>query len=135
MGAQYEGTMVVDPTAAPKTFDVKFHKGPEKGKTSLGIYELHGKTWKICIGLTGVKRPTRFAAEPGTGHALETLMRAVAGAAPLPPATEPPVATGVSVAELEGEWFMLSCLQDGKPMEAKICASARRVFDGDQTTM
>ena len=83
MGAQYEGTMVVDSTSTPKTFDVKFNKGPHKGETSLGIYELRGKTWKICIGLTGVKRPTKFAAEPGTGHALETLTRAlaVAGAA------------------------------------------------------
>ena len=130
MGAQYEGTMVVDPTAAPKTFDVKFHKGPEKGKTSLGIYELHGKTWKICIGLAGVKRPTRFAAQPGTGHALETLTRAAAGAA-----AEQVEPSGEPAAELEGEWFMLSCFQEGKPMDAKICASARRVFHGNQTTM
>ena len=129
MGAQYEGTMVVDSTVTPKTFDVKFHKGPEKGKTSLGIYELRGKTWKICIGLTGVKRPTKFAAEPGTGHALETLTRAVAAAAKqVEPAGEP-------VAELEGEWFMLTCFQDGKPMDGKICASAKRVFHGNQTTM
>jgi uncharacterized protein (TIGR03067 family) len=130
MGAQYEGTMVVDATATPKTFDVKFHKGPHKGETSLGIYELDGDTWRICIGLAGVQRPTKFAAEPGTGHALETLTRAVAGAAAEQeePAREP-------VAELEGEWFMLSCFQDGKPMDAKICASARRVFHGNQTTM
>ncbi|MGA3019834.1 MAG: TIGR03067 domain-containing protein [Bryobacteraceae bacterium] len=130
MGAHYEGTMVVDATATPKTFDVKFHKGPHKGETSLGIYELDGDSWRICIGLAGVKRPTRFAAEPGTGHALETLARAVAGAAPerVQPAGEP-------VAELEGEWSMLSCFQDGKPMDAKICAGGRRVFRGNQTTM
>ena len=130
MGAQYEGTMVVDSTSTPKTFDVKFHKGPHTGETSLGIYELDGDTWRICIGLAGVKRPTRFAAEPGTGHALETLTRGVAGAAP-PPAE----AAGEPVAELEGEWFMLACFQDGKPMDGKICAGARRVFHGDQTTM
>jgi uncharacterized protein (TIGR03067 family) len=130
MGAEYAGTMVVDATSKPKTFDVKFHKGPHKGATSLGIYELDGHTWKICIGLAGVKRPTRFAAAPGTGHALEMLTRVLAGAAPkqVQPAGEP-------VAELEGEWFMLSCFQDGKPMDAKICASARRVFGGSQTTM
>jgi len=130
MGAQYEGTMVVDSTTTPKTFDVKFHKGPHKGETSLGIYKLDGNTWTICIGLAGVKRPARFAATPGSGHALETLTRAVAGAAAeqVEPAGEP-------VAELEGEWFMLSCFQDGKPMDAKICAGARRVFHGNQTTM
>jgi uncharacterized protein (TIGR03067 family) len=42
---------------------------------------------------------------------------------------------GEPAAELEGEWFMLSCFQDGKPMDAKIRASARRVFHGNQTTM
>jgi uncharacterized protein (TIGR03067 family) len=134
MGAQYEGTMVVDATATPKTFDVKFHKGPHQGETSLGIYELDGDTWRICIGLAGVKRPTRFAAEPGTGHALETLTRAAAGAAP-PAAKDQAEPAGEPVAELGGEWFMLSCFQDGKPMDAKICASARRVFHGHQTTM
>jgi uncharacterized protein (TIGR03067 family) len=130
MGAEYEGAMVVDSTSTPKTFDVKFQKGPHKGKTSLGIYELHGDTWKICIGLAGVKRPTKFAAAPGTGHALETLARAAAGA--VPEQTEP---SGAPVAELEGEWSMLSCYQDGKPMDAKICAGARRTFRGNQTTM
>ena len=132
MGAQYEGTMVVDSTSKPKTFDVKFNKGPHKGETSLGIYELRGKTWKICIGLTGVKRPTKFAAEPGTGHALETLTRALAVAGAAPAQVEP---SGEPVAELEGEWFMLSCFQDGKPMDAKTCAGASRVFQGNQTTM
>jgi uncharacterized protein (TIGR03067 family) len=135
MGAQYEGTMVVDSTTTPKTFDVKFHKGPHKGETSLGIYELDGDTWRICIGLTGVKRPTKFAAEPGSGHALETLTRAAAGAAPPRAATGRAEPAGEPVVELEGEWFMLSCFQDGKPMDAKICASARRVFHGSQTTM
>ena len=130
MGAQYEGTMVADSTSTPKTFDVKFHKGPHKGETSLGIYELDGDTWRICIGLAGVKRPTKFAAEPGSGHALETLTRAMAGAA-----AEQEEPAGEPAAELEGEWFMLSCFQDGKPMDAKIRASARRVFHGNQTTM
>jgi len=133
MGAEYAGAMVVDAAGKPKTFDVKFHKGPHKGQTSLGIYELKGKTWKICIGLAGVKRPTRFAAEPGTGHALETLIRAAATPQKTP--AEPGKSTGKPVPELEGEWFMLSCLQDGKPMDAKIRAAARRVFQGDQTTM
>jgi uncharacterized protein (TIGR03067 family) len=130
MGAEYEGAMMIDAAASPKTFDVKFHKGPHKGETSLGIYELNGDTWRICIGLTGVKRPTKFAAEPGTGHALETLARAVAVAA-----AEQEEPAGEAAAELEGEWFMLSCLQDGKAMDAKICASSRRVFHGNQTTM
>ncbi len=131
MGGQYEGVMAIDSTSTPKTFDVTFHKGSHKGETSLGIYELDGDTWKICIGLAGARRPTKFAAQPGTGHALETLTRAMAGAAAPQPATKP----GKPVAELEGEWFMLSCFQDGKALDAKVCAGARRVFHGNQTTM
>jgi uncharacterized protein (TIGR03067 family) len=132
MGAEYEGTMTIDATSKPKSFDVKFHKGPEKGKTSLGIYELDGKTWKICIGLTGVKRPTRFAAEPGTGHALEILTH---GAAAKPAAEAAQEAAGEPVAELEGSWQMISCVQNGDPMDAKTCANGRRVFQGGHTTL
>src|SRR5260221_13728523 len=76
MGAQYEGTVALDQTAAPKTFDLHFNHGPEQGNTSLGIYELDGDTWTICLGLTGKNRPQKFATEAGSGHALETLTRA-----------------------------------------------------------
>jgi uncharacterized protein (TIGR03067 family) len=76
MGAQYEGTVALDTTATPKTFDLHFNQGPEKGNVSLGIYELDGDTWTICIGLTGRIRPQKFATEAGSGHALESLKRA-----------------------------------------------------------
>jgi uncharacterized protein (TIGR03067 family) len=73
--ASHEGTYTVDPTARPKTIDVTFTDGPEKGKTSYGIYELEGDTYKVCIGLTGKPRPTEFASKPGSGHVLEVLKR------------------------------------------------------------
>jgi uncharacterized protein (TIGR03067 family) len=76
MGAQYEGTVALDTTATPKTFDLHFNQGPEKGNVSLGIYELDGDAWTICLGLTGRSRPLEFATEAGSGHALETLKRA-----------------------------------------------------------
>ena len=76
MGAQYEGTVALDTAAAPKTFDLHFNQGPEKGNVSLGIYELDGDAWTICIGLTGRSRPQKFATEAGSGHALESLKRA-----------------------------------------------------------
>jgi uncharacterized protein (TIGR03067 family) len=73
--ATHEGSYAVDPTARPKTIDVTFTEGPEKGKTSYGIYELEGDTYKVCIGLTGKPRPTEFASKPGSGHVLEVLKR------------------------------------------------------------
>jgi uncharacterized protein (TIGR03067 family) len=73
--ATYGGTYTVDPIARPKTIDVTFTEGPEKGKTSYGIYELDGDTYKVCIGLVGKPRPTEFASKPGSGHVLEVLKR------------------------------------------------------------
>jgi uncharacterized protein (TIGR03067 family) len=130
MGAEYEGSVSVDETQTPKTFDLLFEKGPEKGNKSLGIYELDGASWRICLGLTGKRRPTKFAAEKGTGHALELLQRDDDREKPAPIDEHAP-----PVAELEGEWFMLSCMQDGKPIDARFLKSARRVFHGNGTTL
>jgi uncharacterized protein (TIGR03067 family) len=75
MGAVYEGTVRLDETCAPKTFDLIFAKGPEAGGVGLGIYTLDGDTWTICLGFAGKSRPTEFLAPKGTGYALETLKR------------------------------------------------------------
>ena len=74
--ATYRGTFVVDPTSTPRTIDVTFTEGPEAGKTSLGIYQLDGETYKVCVGLAGRERPKDFEARPGSGHALQVLKRA-----------------------------------------------------------
>lgn len=131
MGAEYEGKMVVDESASPKTFDLHYDKGPEKGNMSLGIYEIDGDTWKICIGLAGKKRPSKFASAPGTGHSLEILKRD-SGVKKKLPAADP---NAKPVAELEGEWTMVSCLQDGQPMDRRFVKSARREFRGNTTTL
>jgi uncharacterized protein (TIGR03067 family) len=75
MGAAYEGSIEVDAAAIPKTFNLKFTTGPEKGNANLGIYELDGDTWRICLSTRGTIRPQEFAAKSGTGIALEVLKR------------------------------------------------------------
>src|ERR1035438_3093743 len=75
MGANYEGTVAVHQTTVPKSFDLRFEAGPEKGNTNLGIYELDGDRWKICLATRGSQRPRKFTAPPGTGIALEILHR------------------------------------------------------------
>jgi uncharacterized protein (TIGR03067 family) len=135
MGAEYEGTVSVDESQSPRAFDLLFDQGPEAGNRSLGIYELDGDSWKICLGLAGKRRPTKFAAEKGSGHALETLRRETAAereAARKAPALDEHAAP---IAELEGEWFMMSCLQNGKPIDARFLKHARRVFRGNGTTL
>jgi uncharacterized protein (TIGR03067 family) len=130
MGATYEGSVTVDESKSPRAFDLLFEKGPENGNKSLGIYELEGDRWKICLGLTGKSRPARFAAEKGTGHALETLQRERGAEKPVAIDEQAP-----PVPELEGEWIMLSCMQNGKPIEASFLKSARRIFRGNGTTL
>jgi uncharacterized protein (TIGR03067 family) len=75
MGAEYEGTIELDPTKNPKHFDMKFDAGPEKGNVSPCIYELDGDAWKICIATTGSVRPSTFESLAGNGFVVEVLHR------------------------------------------------------------
>ncbi len=152
MGAEYSGTLVVDATKSPQTFDLKFTSGREKGSTNFGIYELDGDTWKICLSMTGKDRPTKFATKAGSGHALEALQRekpgkklesdrsalgsagAVSGkksqgrqdtsSAPFEPAPE-----------LEGEWSMASCVMNGQPLDASMVKYGKRVARGNEMSV
>jgi uncharacterized protein (TIGR03067 family) len=138
MGAIYEGTMNLDSSANPQTLDMTFTAGPEKGNTNLGIYELAGDDWKLCLATRGGGRPKRFAAEPGTGHALETLKRGkpalAAAASAAAPAAAAPVSSGPAT-ELEGEWSMVSGFMDGHPIEGSMVKYGKRVTRGNQTTV
>ena len=74
-GGEIKGVFKVNPTTVPKTIDVTVAGGPGKGRTHLGIYELNGDTYKVCIGLTGKPRPTEFTTKPGSGTVLEVFKR------------------------------------------------------------
>ncbi len=128
MGTEAEGILEI----GDRTFDLLFDKGPHAGKSSLGIYRLNGDEWKMCLGMAGNKRrPEAFETKPGSGHALQILKRAAA--------PEPVLATDAATSgeptELEGEWSMTSCIQDGQPMPKSFAKMARRVFAGDRTTL
>jgi uncharacterized protein (TIGR03067 family) len=129
MGAEYGGSLSVNETCTPRTFDLLYETGPHAGKKSLGIYELSGTEWKMCLGLAGVARPAGFMSGKGTGHALQTLRR---GTKPAPRAEE---AGDTEPTELEGEWTMKSCIQDGQPLQKSYAEKMRRVFAGGRTTL
>ena len=74
-GITYEGIFKIDVSKTPKTLDLIFTDGPEKGRTSLGIFDLVGDNLRICLSLAGSSRPSEFASKQASGFAFETLKR------------------------------------------------------------
>jgi RNA polymerase sigma factor (sigma-70 family) len=66
-------TVRLDATKRPKAIDSIYQTGPNKGKTSLGIYELDGDTLRVCLGEPGDPRPTTF--QGGRTYTLEVFKR------------------------------------------------------------
>src|SRR5262249_51097926 len=64
----FKGTHKVDPSKKPKTIDAMDTEGPFKGKTSLGIYDLDGDTFRVGFPKPGKDRPKEFSTTRGTGN-------------------------------------------------------------------
>jgi len=137
MGATYEGTVAIHQTTMPKSFDLHFEEGPEKGSTSLGIYELDSDTWKICLTTRGNERPKEFAAPPGTGIALETLVRGKKADVPVAADAPdgPPALAGGSAPELAGVWTPLSLVRDGQALPQSMLQYGKRTATANQVTI
>jgi len=143
MGATYEGTFKVDAARTPRTLDLLFTEGPEKGNTALGIYELDGDTWKLCLSVTAKTRPKEFATKAGSGYALETLKREVPGksseaadtAGKGEPADQGAKMPDKQTAELEGEWSMVSGEIEGQALPEAFVKTGKRIVKGNQTTV
>jgi uncharacterized protein (TIGR03067 family) len=77
----WHGTFTVDPTKTPKTANFAILSGRNKDHTTLDIYKVDGDTFKCCYAIvpTGKEsdkeRPTKFAAEAGSGHILSVMKR------------------------------------------------------------
>jgi len=155
MGATYEGTFSINTECTPKSLDMNFTSGPEKGNCSLGIYEIDGDNWKLCLTVSGRTRPVEFATSPKSGHALETLVRESGhGRSPVEstqtksePGRAESAASGGAlknhldgitfepVPELEGEWSMVSCLRDGYPLDKRMVSTGVRIATENDTTV
>jgi uncharacterized protein (TIGR03067 family) len=70
-GSNSEFTITLDPAKKPKKIDLKIIKGPGKGETMVGIYDLDGDALEICFA--DKVRPTDFVtkAKSGAGVALK----------------------------------------------------------------
>ncbi|HEV3204043.1 MAG TPA: TIGR03067 domain-containing protein [Gemmataceae bacterium] len=71
-----KGTVTLDPSKEPKTIDLTYEDGPQKGKSSLGIYNLSGNSWLLVFGPPGKSRPTAFQRKPNSGQRLMVLQSA-----------------------------------------------------------
>lgn len=75
-GTSARGTFKIDPTKSPKTADSLQATGPDKGKTSLGIYEIIDHNHKrACWAPPGHPRPPAFASKAGSGQILQLWQR------------------------------------------------------------
>jgi uncharacterized protein (TIGR03067 family) len=141
MGSVYEGTVTLNDSADPHQLNMNFDAGPESGNTNLGIYELKGDTWKICLSTRGELRPTEFSAPAGSGFVFERLTRSVAASAKkeMQPSSKAAVATARAdvslVTEFEGEWQMVSAVMDGVPMDPSAVEWVKRMTHGSETTV
>jgi uncharacterized protein (TIGR03067 family) len=67
--------LTIDPSKTPKTIDVEFQEGEQKGQTVQGIYEINGDTFRVCRSAPGKDRPTEFTSKQGTGCGVTTYKR------------------------------------------------------------
>ncbi|HVS40312.1 MAG TPA: TIGR03067 domain-containing protein [Gemmataceae bacterium] len=71
----HTATISVDASKTPKTLDLTFGDGPNKGKTAKAVYEIKGDELKICHGEPDAERPKELAAKEGSDLTLATLKR------------------------------------------------------------
>lgn len=147
--ANYEGIFLIDVEQTPHHIDIEFVEGPEAGNQCQGIFELDGDRFTMCLGLVGSQRPERFATKPGSGHALETLVRVeyarpatVDGGTPQATAAAPTpvIANGefetsmtATLQKLQGEWSPLELITSGKPLETAYLPYGSRSHSGFET--
>lgn len=140
MGAIYEGTLRLKARAKPKAIDLLFTAGHAAGVCNVGIYRLDRDTWTICLATRGTKRPGRFASTPGSGVALETLVRNAGADVPSDLARREPargaVAQGnTSASPLDGKWQMTAGVFNGAAMSADMLRWCKRITAGNVTTV
>jgi uncharacterized protein (TIGR03067 family) len=66
-GEMIEGTHKLDPTKDPKEIDAVRTKGPHKGETLRGLYQLSEDSFMVCFAAPGKDRPKELNPKGGPG--------------------------------------------------------------------
>jgi uncharacterized protein (TIGR03067 family) len=69
------GTFSLGVDQSPRTIDTTFTEGPLKGQSMIGIYELEGDTYRVCMNLSGKDRPKELDSKAGSRNVYEVLHR------------------------------------------------------------
>lgn len=59
------GVIQFDPAKTPKHYNVTVVAGAKKRPTTLGLYELNGDTYRVCLPLFSKERPAAISSKPG----------------------------------------------------------------------
>ncbi len=73
------GTFRLDPTRAPKTFDLTVAEEGKPVTYPAGVYQLNDDTFRLCFGFPATERPSEFDTYPGSGRTLFVYRRAGLG--------------------------------------------------------
>jgi uncharacterized protein (TIGR03067 family) len=75
-GETIEGTHKLDPTTKPKQIDAVRTKGPHKGETIRGVYQLGEDSFVVCLAAPGKDRPKELTTKGGPGLRVLAFKRA-----------------------------------------------------------
>jgi uncharacterized protein (TIGR03067 family) len=134
----YRGSVKLDPTQHPKAIDLTLDTGPNKGKVSLGVYELDAADYRGCLVAPGKPRPNRLSPEPASGQQAFSFRRAKEEKSNNSRPTLKTSDAAKIQAELdrfEGTWSFASVIRDGRPVAEGILKSSRLVLKGDRFTL
>jgi len=134
----FRGSVKLDPTQNPKAIDLTLDSGPNKGKVSLGVYEVEGDSYRGCLAAPGKPRPTRLAPEAGSGRQGFALRRVQDEEAtnPSPPGAKPNAAAIQAEHDrFAGTWSYASVVREGTPIPEEDLKASRLVLKGDRFTV
>jgi uncharacterized protein (TIGR03067 family) len=120
------GTLKVDPTQVPMSYDPVVHLGGGKTLSFPGIYQQEGDTLKICLPLRGKVRPTGFDSKPDSGLMIQVFERETKSTAE--------ALLGAARLELAGTWQAVTYALDGVKASDEDMKKVKLTFDRDGKT-